>query len=155
MQTLPLTAGAESYRRPSSLRPRPRSREGRRYPPCPPPSRPPRFALRGGRDGALRLTTGRYYTPAGRSIQATGIIPDTQISAWALEEDEEHEVPEIASEADLPGALENENGDHRAETDIASVEQPPAEWSEDEDYQLHRALEILRGTMESQQASLQ
>ena len=79
--------------------------------------------LRGGRDGALRLTTGRYYTPAGRSIQATGIVPDLQISAWPLDEsDEEHQPPEIASEADLPGALENENGDHRAETDIAAVE---------------------------------
>jgi carboxyl-terminal processing protease len=110
--------------------------------------------LRGGRDGALRLTTGRYYTPAGRSIQATGIEPDRHISAWALEDDEEHPAPQISSEADLPGALENENGDHRAETDVAAVEQPPADWPEDEDYQLFRARQILQDMMESQQASL-
>ena len=60
----------------------------------------------------------------------------------------------MSSEADLPGALENENGDHRADTDIASVEQPPADWSEDEDYQLFRARQILRENMESQQAAL-
>ena len=36
--------------------------------------------LRNGRDGALRLTTARYYTPAGRSIQGTGISPDVFIS---------------------------------------------------------------------------
>lgn len=110
--------------------------------------------LRGGRDGALRLTTGRYYTPAGRSIQATGIIPDQLISAWALEEDSESPVPQIGSEADLDGALENENGDERETTDIASVEQPPADWPEDEDYQLHRAVELLSAAMETQQASL-
>ncbi len=110
--------------------------------------------LRGGRDGALRLTTGRYYTPAGRSIQATGIVPDQLISAWALEDDEDQSVPQIGSEADLDGALENENGDQRETTDIASVEQPPADWPEDEDYQLHRAVEILSAAMETQQASL-
>ena len=110
--------------------------------------------LRGGRDGALRLTTGRYYTPAGRSIQATGIIPDQQISAWALSDDAEADVPQIGSEADLDGALVNENGDERETTDIAAVEQPPADWPEDEDYQLHRAVEILTSAMETQQASL-
>ena len=109
--------------------------------------------LRGGRDGALRLTTGRYYTPAGRSIQATGIEPDIQISSFPI--DEEHEPDQVASEADLPGALENENGDHRADADIAAIEQPPADWPEDEDYQLARALEILQSAMTRQQASLQ
>ena len=112
--------------------------------------------LRGGRDGALRLTTGRYYTPAGRSIQATGIIPDIEISSWELEDaDPEHSAPQMSSEADLPGALENESGEHRVDTDVASVEQPPADWPEDEDYQLSRAREILRSMMESQQAALQ
>lgn len=110
--------------------------------------------LRGGRDGALRLTTGRYYTPAGRSIQATGIVPDQQISAWALNDDAEADAPQIGSEADLDGALVNENGDERETTDLAAVEQPPADWPEDEDYQLHRAVEILTSAMETQQASL-
>ena len=109
--------------------------------------------LRGGRDGALRLTTGRYYTPAGRSIQGTGIVPDLQISSFPISEDADART-EIRLEADLPGALENESGEGRAEADMAAIEQPPAEWPEDEDYQLSRALEILRDSMESQQAAL-
>ncbi len=109
--------------------------------------------LRGGRDGALRLTTGRYYTPAGRSIQATGIIPDTQISAFTIEEEEA--LPEMSTEADLEGALENETGQERVEVDTTTIEHPPADWPEDQDYQLSRAKEILRGQMESQQAALQ
>ncbi|MEC9249012.1 MAG: S41 family peptidase [Pseudomonadota bacterium] len=108
--------------------------------------------LRGGRDGALRLTTGRYYTPAGRSIQATGIIPDTQISSFTLEVEEELD---ISTEADLNGALENESGAERLEQDVAAVEHPPEDWDENEDYQLHRAREILRASMERQQAALQ
>ena len=109
--------------------------------------------LRGGRDGALRLTTGRYYTPAGRSIQGTGIVPDLQISSFPISEDEaENAHPTL--EADLPGALENESGAERADADIAEIEQPPADWPETEDYQLSRAREILRQAMESQQAAL-
>ncbi|MBR9824558.1 MAG: S41 family peptidase [Alphaproteobacteria bacterium] len=109
--------------------------------------------LRGGRDGALRLTTGRYYTPAGRSIQATGIVPDTQISAFTIAEEEE--IGELGSEADLPGALENENGVAREVTDTLLIEHPPEDWPDDRDYQLSRAVEILQGQMESQQAALQ
>ncbi|MGK0265970.1 MAG: carboxyl-terminal processing protease [Maricaulis sp.] len=109
--------------------------------------------LRGGRDGALRLTTGRYYTPAGRSIQGTGIVPDLQISSFPISEDEDASSV-VRLEADLPGALENESGEGRAEADLAAIEQPPAAWPEDEDYQLSRAREILRSSMESQQAAL-
>jgi carboxyl-terminal processing protease len=110
--------------------------------------------LRGGRDGALRLTTGRYYTPAGRSIQGTGIVPDIQISSFPISEDEDENV-QVRLEADLPGALENESGEGRAEADMAAIEQPPADWVETEDYQLFRAREILRSAMESQHAVLQ
>tara|TARA_R110000868_G_scaffold12796_1_gene60570 strand:- start:4435 stop:5742 length:1308 start_codon:yes stop_codon:yes gene_type:complete len=109
--------------------------------------------LRGGRDGALRLTTGRYYTPAGRSIQGTGIVPDIQISSFPISEDEDENV-QVRLEADLPGALENESGEGRAEADMAAIEQPPADWVETEDYQLSRAREILRTAMESQHAAL-
>ena len=107
--------------------------------------------LRGGRDGALRLTTGRYYTPAGRSIQATGIVPDMQISFFPIDPEEEDGR---YSEADLDGALENENGEQRLDEDAAVIEQPPADWPEDQDYQLHRALEILQEMTERQAASL-
>ncbi|MEE2565642.1 S41 family peptidase [Hyphobacterium marinum] len=107
--------------------------------------------LRGGRDGALRLTTGRYYTPSGRSIQGTGIEPDWFVSARRIDpEDEDNRI----SESELPNALENEAGAERAETDIGVVEQPPEDWSETEDFQLHRALEILASSAEREQAAL-
>lgn len=108
--------------------------------------------LRGGRDGALRLTTGRYYTPSGRSIQATGIEPDWLISSRRFDVEEAEE--EQMSEAALPNALENENGDERPTIDFSAVEQPPEDWADGEDYQLHRALEILRTMTGREQASL-
>lgn len=107
--------------------------------------------LRGGRDGALRLTTGRYYTPSGRSIQGTGIEPDWFVSARRIDpEDEDNRI----SESELPNALENEAGAERTETDIDIVEQPPEDWAETEDFQLHRALEILASSAEREQAAL-
>lgn len=111
--------------------------------------------LRGGRDGALRLTTGRYYTPAGRSIQGTGIAPDLYVSLFPIETTEEEAEEGPTLESDLPGALENDTGAEREMADVADIEQPPADWPEDEDYQLSRAKEILLTSMESQQASLQ
>ena len=106
--------------------------------------------LRGGRDGALRLTTARYYTPAGRSIQATGIEPDIAISARPIDPD----APTRFTEADLRNALENENGAARESVDETAIEQPPEGWDVEEDYQLQRAIEILRSQMVREQASL-
>ena len=65
--------------------------------------------IRGGRDGALRLTTATYYTPSGRSIQTTGIVPDLQVSAFRLEE-EEGPGGRHFSESDYLNALANETG---------------------------------------------
>lgn len=106
--------------------------------------------IRGGQDGALRLTTARYYTPAGRSIQATGIDPDIAVSFRRIEPD----APSIFTEADLRNALGNEDGVEREDVDFAEIEMPPEDWPETEDYQLHRAKEILRSMMASEQASL-
>lgn len=106
--------------------------------------------LRGGRDGALRLTTARYYTPAGRTIQATGIEPDIAIAARRIDPD----GPQRFTEADLRNSLENETGVEREELDETIIEQPPEDWDMSQDYQLHRAIEILRSQMESQQARL-
>jgi len=89
-------------------------------------------------EGALRLTTARYYTPSGHSIQATGIIPDIAVAQG----DEENE-PKITrpSEADLPGHLAPEAaGKKPAETII----RPPAGKKID-DFQLSYALDLLRG----------
>src|SRR5579884_544695 len=63
----------------------------------------------GGRDGgALRLTTARYYTPSGRSIQAVGITPDVAVSNLTQKEQAEQKNDGIRSEASLAGHLDAE-----------------------------------------------
>ena len=57
---------------------------------------------------ALKLTTARYYTPQGRSIQSEGIVPDILLKIEGAS-DEESTALSIISEADLEGHLENEN----------------------------------------------
>lgn len=60
--------------------------------------------------GALRLTTGRYYTPSGRSIQAEGIEPDVVITEENPSESKEKaEAKDVVSEASLHGHLKNED----------------------------------------------
>ena len=61
-------------------------------------------------NGAIRLTTARYYTPSGRSIQATGINPDIEVLATR----EEANAPLRDREADLRRALRNDNGSAEA-----------------------------------------
>ncbi|GGM10252.1 S41 family peptidase [Pseudooceanicola nanhaiensis] len=106
--------------------------------------------LRG--DGAMRLTTARYYTPSGRSIQSLGISPDIVVAQpTAKPEEEEEDEGSIArrnrSEADLRGALSN---DSLSEDEIRQIEdeQEQAEQAaklRDEDYQLAYAIDILKG----------
>ena len=106
--------------------------------------------LRGGRDGALRLTTQKYYTPSGRSIQGTGITPDISIAASADDENN----PRI-SESDLPNSIQNELATENAEEEI-KIEYPPADFDEDGDFQLERAIEILKdGSYSTKLAELQ
>ncbi len=108
--------------------------------------------LRG--DGAMRLTTARYYTPSGRSIQALGISPDIVVQqpparevAEADEEDTSAADRFRRSEADLRGSLDNdsltEDQREQIEADRAKVE-AAAELRE-EDYQLAYAIDILTG----------
>jgi carboxyl-terminal processing protease len=97
--------------------------------------------LQGGRDGALRLTTARYYTPAGRSIQGAGITPDIEVAARRV--DPERLTRLRLSEADLPNALDNESGAQRRGLHVPD-DQPPENWSAEEDYQLKRAMDFLR-----------
>ena len=106
--------------------------------------------LRNGRDGALRLTTARYYTPAGRTIQATGITPDVPVAARPIDP----EAIARFTESDLRNSLGNETGAERQEVDLSDIDQPPEDWAEGEDYQLHRAMEELRRLMARDQASL-
>jgi carboxyl-terminal processing protease len=89
-----------------------------------------------GRDGAMKLTTQRYYTPSGRSIQATGIEPDVEVQQARLEV---INGGRQRFEKDLRGALKNEDGDDgKKETDEAADDKP-------QDYQLTRALGFLQG----------
>jgi carboxyl-terminal processing protease len=90
--------------------------------------------------GALRLTTARYYTPSGHSIQAQGIIPDIAVS-----QGDETNVPKIArpSEADLPGHL---IGEPVAKKVNAPVIQP-ATGKKYDDFQLSYAEDLLHGKM--------
>jgi carboxyl-terminal processing protease len=97
--------------------------------------------LQGGRDGALRLTTQRYYTPAGRSIQGAGIEPDMEVAARRVDPERLQRLS--LSEADLPNALNNDSGTQRRGLHVPD-DQPPEAWDEDEDYQLARAKEFLR-----------
>jgi carboxyl-terminal processing protease len=102
--------------------------------------------LQNGLQGALRLTTARYYTPSGRSIQAQGIDPDIEM---AVIFEGQEEVPDRPGEKDLPRALDVAKT--KPEDKMAAPAKPPVEpvkcpLKEDktpEDCQLKRALEIL------------
>lgn len=88
--------------------------------------------------GALRLTTARYYTPSGHSIQAQGIIPDV-----AVAQGDENDAPKIVrpSEADLPGHLQ---GETPVKKEKQTIIKPPAGKKID-DFQLSYALDYLHG----------
>ncbi|MEO0390728.1 MAG: S41 family peptidase [Pseudomonadota bacterium] len=99
-------------------------------------------------DGAMRLTTARYYTPSGRSIQALGVSPDIIVEQPRRTPDEEDaDTPLLRSEADLRGSLDN---DSLTEDQIRQIEEEraavaaKAELRED-DYQLAYAIDILTG----------
>ncbi len=100
--------------------------------------------LRGGVDGALKLTTARYYTPAGRSIQKTGIQPDLEV---AETRDEAQSIANRAfqfSEASFRNALNAEEGKTRIGAH-EPAEAPPADFNTTTgDFQLARAKDVLR-----------
>lgn len=89
-----------------------------------------------GSDGALRLTTARYYTPAGRSIQAKGIDPDIMIDQ---DDPDGKKRPMVTGEAELPGHLAAEKGEEQA----GSNSYVPADKKDDK--QLLYAIDLLNG----------
>ena len=95
--------------------------------------------------GALRLTTARYYTPSGHSIQAQGIIPDV-----AVAQGDETNLPKVAraSEANLRGHLVPEQTSKSVHQTII---RPPA-GKKVADFQLSYALDIMRGKVAVSQA---
>ena len=80
---------------------------------------------------AMKLTTARYYTPSGRSIQAVGIVPDIVVEQATLQTVEESGI----RESDLRGALDV---DTNGEDDSLEIE-------EIQDYQLQRAIDLVHG----------
>ena len=94
--------------------------------------------------GALRLTTARYYTPSGDSIQAEGIQPDIQV---AQAEINKREANRSLREQDLRGALDREDAERTGQDAQADAE-GEGDGETDrlaEDYQLNRAVTLLRG----------
>ncbi len=100
--------------------------------------------LRGG--SAIKLTTARYYTPSGRSIQAEGIVPDVPLAEVSVAAAQSPEFKPV-TESDLSGHLVNESDGAQGAQDQGASEESADEISSlaSEDYQLYEALNILRG----------
>jgi len=95
-----------------------------------------------GNQGAIRLTTARYYTPSGRSIQAQGIDPDIVVEPARLEKVDQ---PRARRESDLRGALRNDQQPGQGQQQPGQGGEQPAAAEGTEDYQLQRAFDLLRG----------
>ena len=92
--------------------------------------------------GAMRLTTARYYTPSGRSIQAKGIDPDIVVEAAKIER------PSADKKADKSAAAPDKKGDKKDDKSESAGEQStvdPSIMGTADDYQLARAVDMLRG----------
>lgn len=107
--------------------------------------------------GALKLTTARYYTPSGRSIQAEGIVPDIPLENVKVAKVDETDFPAI-KEADLTGHLENgEPGEEDGLATLLEAEEPDKNGEvslANRDYQLYEALNMLKGLYFLRQQSL-
>ncbi len=104
-------------------------------------------------EGAMRLTTARYYTPSGRSIQSLGISPDIIVEQPPLPDPADVEAEEEVTnrpgltEADLRGALGNDSltDEERTQVEEDQARAEAAAALRDEDYQLAYAIDILKG----------
>jgi carboxyl-terminal processing protease len=100
--------------------------------------------------GAMRLTTARYYTPSGRSIQARGIDPDIVVEAAKIAKDEKDKKPadkkddKTAKKDDKKDEKKDEKKDADSTTAAESAIDPAVIGTAD-DYQLARAVDMLRG----------
>jgi carboxyl-terminal processing protease len=99
--------------------------------------------LRGGADGALKLTTARYYTPSGRSIQKTGIQPDLEV---AQTKDQAQDIANRVwfSEASFKNALNADEGKSRQGVHTPAEAPPPGFDEKKGDFQLDRAIAVLK-----------
>ena len=114
--------------------------------------------LHGGQDGALKLTTARYYTPSGRSIQRTGISPDLEVASSRAEAENLAKQTYQASEASQWNALDADTGKSRRGAHDGA-EAPPEDFEKactgltrpqvvakgkDCDFQLTRAIAVVQ-----------
>jgi len=89
--------------------------------------------------GALRMTTQRYYTPSGKSIQGRGIMPDMLVAIAP----DTGEIVKRFREDSLPNSLLNpDDTDYKEDHD--SIIYPPEDWPTTKDFQLEKALEVLK-----------
>ena len=93
-----------------------------------------------GNGTAIKLTTARYFTPSGQSIQAKGITPDIVLEDATLKSNKDPSLP--TKEADLKNRLDNPQGDDGA---VQKVLENDAKAEEMADYQLMQALNLLKG----------
>jgi carboxyl-terminal processing protease len=105
-----------------------------------------------GRDAALKLTTARYYTPAGHSVQEGGIKPDITVPQIS-DPDLAKRAQFAMRESDLRGHLVNELGLEDSELETDKLDDPRFKLTAEEleaqgieDFQLHYAVETLRRT---------
>jgi carboxyl-terminal processing protease len=102
-------------------------------------------------DGAMRLTTARYYTPSGRSIQALGVSPDIVVEQpprRPKSDDDEADKPRrTRTEADLRGSLNNDSvsDDERTRIEEERTAAEQAAQLREDDFQLAYAIDILKG----------
>jgi len=124
----------------------------------------------GGNNGAIRLTTARYYTPSGRSIQATGIVPDFEVRSARQDAQTASAVPARDREQDLRRSLRAEGATTPAPATVtrpplslpASItdrvqSQPPESWpaldptKPETDFQLQQGLSLVRALVANPQ----
>jgi carboxyl-terminal processing protease len=119
------------------------------------------FNVPGG--GSIRLTTARYYTPSGKSIQAKGITPDIVVEPAKIVSAKDENMLEEVHEKDLKGALANPDGDptllpedkdKKDDKAPKKDDKKPSDGKKDDkkddkkagdDYQLLRAIDVLEG----------
>ena len=98
--------------------------------------------------GAIRLTTARYYTPSGRSIQALGVEPDIVVEQVKIDKDEEGAAKRKRySESQIRGSLSNDSLTEEEKEQLKREEESHAETAKlrEEDYQLAYAIDLLHG----------
>jgi carboxyl-terminal processing protease len=102
--------------------------------------------MRLGEKGAMKLTTARYFTPSGRSIQALGIEPDILVEERRVTDADLAEDAEARSEADLRGSLVNElTEDEEKQLEEERTRHEKTAALRAEDFQLAYALDLLAG----------